>query len=195
MSRQAQNTYYGSIEEMAQDYAAAVNEEIHDLFAAGADVVQIDEPWMEANPEEARRYGLDALRRALKGVRGTTALHICFGYATLVPGRPARYSFLEELSDSPVDQISIETAQSRLDCSVLERIAVKTILLGVIDLSTHEVEPAETVAARIRRALPYIAPERLVVATDCGMKYLPREVAFAKMKAMVEGAKLVRGRA
>lgn len=195
MSRQAKNEFYGSVEEMAQDYAAAVNEEILDLFAAGADVVQIDEPWMEANPVEARQYGLDALRRALKGVRGTTALHICFGYAALVPGRPAKYSFLEELNDSPVDQISIETAQSRLDCSVLERIAVKSILLGVIDLSTHEVETADTVAARIRRALPYIAPERLVIATDCGMKYLPRPVAFGKLKAMVDGASLVRGKA
>ncbi len=193
MSRQAKNEYYGSVEEMAQDYAAAVNEEILDLFAAGADVVQIDEPWMEANPVEARQYGLDALRRALKGVRGTTALHICFGYAALVPGRPAKYSFLEELNDSPVDQISIETGQSKLDCSVLERIAAKSIMLGVIDLSTHEVETAETVAARVRRALPYIAPERLIVATDCGMKYLPRAVAFGKMKAMVDGAALVRG--
>ncbi len=194
MSRQAQNSFYGTLEEMALDYAAAVNEEIRDLFAAGADVVQIDEPWMEANPVEARRYGLDALRRALKGVRGTTALHICFGYAALVPGRPSKYSFLEELADSPIDQISIETAQSRLDCSVLERIAVKSILLGVLDLSTHEVETPEIVAARIRRALPYIAPERLVIASDCGMKYLPRPVAFGKMKAMVEGARLVRGR-
>ncbi len=193
MSRQAQNVFYGTIEEMAMDYAAAVNEEIHDLFAAGADVVQIDEPWMEANPVEARQYGLGALRRALKGVHGTTALHICFGYAALVAGRPARYSFLEELSDSPVDQISIETAQSKLDCSVLERIAVKSILLGVLDLSTHEIETPEIVAARIRRALPFIAPERLIVASDCGMKYLPRAVAFGKMKAMAEGAALVRG--
>jgi 5-methyltetrahydropteroyltriglutamate--homocysteine methyltransferase len=192
MSRQAQNIFYNTIEEMAMDYAAAVNEEIRDLFAAGADVVQIDEPWMEANPVEARQYGLDALRRALQGVRGTTALHICFGYAALVPGRPAKYSFLEELADSPVDQISIETAQSKLDCLVLERIAVKSILLGVLDLSTHEIETPEIVAARIRRALPYIAPERLVIASDCGMKYLPRAVAFGKMKAMAEGARLVR---
>ena len=193
MSRQAKDDFYGSIEEMAMDYAAAVNEEIKDLFAAGADVVQIDEPWMEANPAEARKYGLDALRRALQGVRGTTALHICFGYAALVPGRPGKYSFLEELADTTVDQISIETAQSRLDCSVLERIPVKSIMVGTIDLSTHEVESAETVAARIRRALPYIAPERVIVATDCGMKYLPRAVAYGKLKAMVEGAKLVRG--
>lgn len=192
MSRQAQDTHYGSIEKMAQDYAAAVNEEIHDLFAAGADVVQIDEPWMEANPNEARSYGLDALRRALQGVRGTTALHICFGYAALVPGRPAKYSFLEELADTPVNQISIETGQSKLDCSVLEKLPGKTILLGVIDLSTHEVESAETVAGRIRRALPHIDKERVVVATDCGMKYLPRAVAFGKLKAMVDGASLVR---
>ncbi len=193
MSRQAQNSFYGSVEEMALDYAAAVNEEIHDLFAAGADVVQIDEPWMEANPEEARRYGLDVLRRALQGVRGTTALHICFGYGALVPGRPARYSFLEPLNDSPVDQISIETAQSSLDCAVLEKIGVKSIMLGVLDLSTHQVETPEIVARRIRRALPYIAPDRLIVAPDCGMKYLPRDVAFGKLKAMVEGARLVRG--
>lgn len=192
MSRQAQNHFYGTIEEMALDYAAAVNEEIHGLFAAGADVVQIDEPWMEAHAEAARMYGLDALRRALRGVKGTTALHICFGYAALVPGRPARYSFLEELADSPVQQISIETAQSSLDCSVLERIAVKTILLGVLDLSTHQVETAEIVAQRIRRALPYIAADRLVIAPDCGMKYLSREAAFGKMRAMVEGAELVR---
>lgn len=193
MSRQAQNEFYGSVEEMALDYAAAVNEEIHDLFAAGADVVQIDEPWMEAHSEAARKYGLDVVRRALRGAKGATALHICFGYAALVAGRPAKYSFLEELNDTPVDQISIETGQSKLDCSVLERIPAKSIMLGVIDLSTPQVESAETVAERIRRALPYISPERLIVATDCGMKYLPREAAFGKMKAMVQGAALVRG--
>ena len=192
MSRQAQNIFYGTVEEMAMDYAVAVNEEIRDLFAAGADVVQIDEPWMEANPDLARQYGLAALRRALEGVSGTTALHICFGYAALVPGRPARYSFLEELADTPVKQISIETAQSSLDCSVLQKLPSKTIMLGVIDLSTHQVETAEVVAGRIRRALPYIAPERLYLAPDCGMKYLPREVAFGKLAALVAGAELVR---
>lgn len=192
MSRQAQNDYYATEEEMALDYAAAVNEEIRNLFAAGADVVQIDEPYMEAQPDLARRYGLAALRRALEGVTGTTALHICFGYAALVPGRPAAYSFLENLADAPVRQISIETAQCSLDCAVLAKLPGKTIILGVLDLSTQRVETPEVVAARIRRALPFVSPERLVVAPDCGMKYLPADVAFGKMKAMVEGARLVR---
>lgn len=192
MSQQAQNDHYATVEEMAFDYAAAVNAEIKDLFAAGADLVQIDEPWMEARPEEAQRYGLAALDRAVDGVKGT-ALHICFGYAALVPGRPAAYSFLEKLADAPVQQISIETAQSKLDCSVLAKLPKKTIILGVIDLSTPEVETAETVASRIRRALPFVSVERLVIAPDCGMKYLPAEAAFGKMKAMAAGAKLVRG--
>jgi 5-methyltetrahydropteroyltriglutamate--homocysteine methyltransferase len=192
MSQQAQNDNYATVEEMAFDYAAAVNAEIRDLFAAGADVVQIDEPWMEARPEEAQRYGLAALKRAVEGVSGTMALHICFGYAALVPGRPAAYSFLEKLADAPVQQISIETAQSKLDCSVLAKLPNKTVILGVIDLSTPEIESAETVAARIRRALPFVTPERLVIAPDCGMKYLPRQSAFGKMQAMVAGAKLVR---
>ena len=146
----------------------------------------------EAQPELARRYGLAALRRALDGVTGTTALHICFGYAALVPGRPAAYSFLENLADAPVRQISIETAQCSLDCSVLAKLPGKTIILGVLDLSTQQVETPEVVAARIRRALPFVSPERLVVAPDCGMKYLPADVAFGKMKAMVAGASLVR---
>jgi len=193
MSQQAENDHYASEEEMALDYAAAVNEEIKDLFAAGADVVQMDEPWMEARPEKARRFGLAAIQRALDGVTGTTALHICFGYAALVPGRPAAYSFLEELDDSPVSQISIETAQSSLDCAVLAKLAHKTIILGVLDLSKQEIETAETVAARIRRALPFISPERLVVAPDCGMKYLSADVAFGKMKSLVAGATIVRG--
>ncbi len=192
LSQQAQNEFYGSVEEMALDYAAAVNAEILDLFAAGADVVQIDEPWMEAHPEKARAYGINALRRALEGATGTTALHICFGYAALVEGRPAAYSFLEELEDSPVRQISIETAQSGLDCAVLAKLPSKTIILGVLDLSTAAIEPLEIVANRIRRALPYVSPDRLVIAPDCGLKYLPREAAFGKMKAMVEGAKMVR---
>jgi 5-methyltetrahydropteroyltriglutamate--homocysteine methyltransferase len=192
MSQQAQNDFYSTVEEMALDYAAAVNAEIKDLFAAGADVVQIDEPWMEARPEEAQRYGLSALARAVEGVKGTTALHICFGYAALVPGRPARYSFLEKLADAPIQQISIETAQSKLDCSVLAKLPNKTIILGVIDLSTPEVESADTVAARIRRALPSTSPERLVIATDCGMKYLPAASAFGKMQSMVAGANAIR---
>ena len=192
MSQQAKNEHYATEEEMALDYAAAVNEEITDLFAAGADVVQMDEPWMEAHPDKARRFGLTAVKRALEGVKGTTALHICFGYAAMVPGRPAKYSFLEELADSPVKQIAIETAQSSLDCAVLAKLPNKTIILGVLDLSKNEVESADTVAACIRRALPYVSADRLVVAPDCGMKYLPRDVAFGKMKALVEGARIVR---
>ncbi len=192
MSQQAQDDFYGSLPEMALDYAAAVNEEIGDLFAAGADIVQIDEPYMEAQPEKARQYGLTALRRALDGITGTTALHICFGYAAMVHDKPAAYSFLAELAESPVQQISIETAQPSLDCSVLANLPGKTIILGVLDLSTHEVETPETVAARIRKALPFVSPDRIVVAPDCGMKYLPAEAAFGKLKAMVEGARLVR---
>jgi len=192
MSRQAQNAYYDSDEALALDYAAAVNEEIKDLFAAGADFVQIDEPYMQAYPDKAREYGIRALNLALDGVEGTTAVHICFGYAALVAGRPEGYSFLSELADSTVRQVSIETAQSKLDCAVLKSLPGKTIILGVLDLSTHEVESPEIVAARIRRALPYAAPERIIVAPDCGMKYLPRDAAFGKMRAMVEGARLVR---
>jgi 5-methyltetrahydropteroyltriglutamate--homocysteine methyltransferase len=192
MSRQAQNSYYDSDEALALDYAAAVNEEIKDLFAAGTDFVQIDEPYMQAYPDKAREYGLRALNRALDGVRGTTAVHVCFGYAALVAGRPAGYSFLPELEGSPVRQVSIETAQSKLDCAVLKSLPDKTIIFGVLDLSTPEVESPETVAARIRRALPFAAAERIIVAPDCGMKYLPHDAAFGKMRAMVEGAGLVR---
>ena len=173
---------------MAIDYAAALNEEIKDLYAAGADVVQIDEPYMQARPEKAREYGVQALTRALEGVSGTTAIHLCFGYAALVKDRPSAYSFLTELSESPVKQISIETAQSSLDCSVLTKFQAKNIILGVLDLSTHEVETPEIVAARIRRAFPFISPSQIIVAPDCGLKYLPRDVAFGKMKAMVDGA-------
>ena len=192
MSQQAQNEYYRSEEEASMDYAVAVNEEIRDLFAAGADIVQIDEPYMQARPEKARRYGLAALNRALEGIAGTTAVHICFGYAAVIHVRPSGYSFLGELAGCNCRQVSIETAQSDLDCSVLESLPGKTIILGVIDLNDVTVEPPEKVAARIRRALPFVAPERIVVAPDCGMKYLPREAAFGKMKAMVEGAKLMR---
>jgi 5-methyltetrahydropteroyltriglutamate--homocysteine methyltransferase len=192
MSQQAQNDFYATEEELALDYAAAVNQEMKDLFAAGANIVQLDEPWMEAHAEKARQFGLTALRRALDGVVGTTALHICFGYAAMVPGRPAAYSFLEELADAPVKQISIETAQSSLDCSVLAKLPRKTIILGVIDLSKPEVESAETIAARIRRALPFVGADRLVLAPDCGMKYLPSDSAFGKLKSMVAAAKTVR---
>ena len=192
MSQQAQNAFYESEEELALDYAAAVNEEIRDLFKAGADIVQLDEPYMQARPEKARVYGLKALNRALDGITGETAVHICFGYAAIIHVRPEGYSFLPELAGSPVRNVSIETAQSSLDCSVLKSLADKTIILGVLDLSSHTVETPEIVAARIKRALPYIAPERVVVAPDCGLKYLPRDVAFGKMQAMVAGANLVR---
>ena len=192
MSQQAQNDFYKSPDEAAMDYAVAVNAEIRDLFAAGADVVQIDEPYMQARPEKARKYGLKALNAALDGVTGTTAVHICFGYAAIIHVRPEGYSFLPELAGSPVRQISIETAQSKLDCAVLEKLPGKTILLGVLDLSDLGVETPEQVAARIRRALPHVPAERIIVAPDCGLKYLPREVAFAKMQAMVAGAAIVR---
>ena len=192
MIQQAQNDYYKSEEEAATDYAVAVNEEIHDLFAAGADVVQIDEPYMQARPEKARQYGLAALNRALEGVTGATAVHICFGYAAVIHSRPSGYSFLSELSGCSCKQVSIETAQSNLDCSVLKTLPGKKIILGVIDLNDMTVETPQKVAERIRRALPYARAEDLIVAPDCGMKYLPREVAFEKLKAMVEGARIMR---
>ena len=192
MSQQAQNDHYDSEEELAVDYAAAVNEEILDLFAAGANIVQIDEPYMQARPDKARAYGLKALARALDGVTGTTAVHICFGYAAIIHERPEGYSFLPELADTDVDQISIETAQSNLDTAVLESLPGKTIIVGVLDLDDTSVESPEVVAERIRRALAHVPADRIVVAPDCGMKYLPRDVAFAKLKAMVAGAALVR---
>jgi 5-methyltetrahydropteroyltriglutamate--homocysteine methyltransferase len=192
MSQQAQNDFYKDEEEMALDYAAAVNAEIKDLFAAGADIVQIDEPYMQARPEKARKYGLKALNAALDGITGPTAVHICFGYAAIIHVRPEGYSFLPELAGSPVRQVSIETAQSNLDCTVLEKLPGKTIILGTLDLSDMAIEKPEIVAARIRRALPHVSADRIVVAPDCGLKYLPREVAFGKMCAMVEGAKIVR---
>ena len=192
MSQQAQNVFYSSERELALDYATAVNAEIKDLFAAGADIVQIDEPYMQARPEKARAYGLEALTQALAGVTGTTAVHICFGYAALIHERPPGYSFLPELAGCTADQISIETAQSGLDLGVLSDLSDKTIILGVLDLSTPEVETAETVAARVRRAYPYRSAERLVIAPDCGMKYLPRESAEGKMRAMVGAAALLR---
>ena len=192
MSQQAQNDFYTNEQEMVLDYAAAVNAEIKDLFAAGADIVQIDEPYMQARPEKARHYGLNGLNTALAGISGTTAIHICFGYAAIIHVRPPGYSFLPELAASPVQQISIETAQSRLDCAVLQKLPGKTIILGTLDLSDMRIETPDTIAARIRRALPYVPAERIVVAPDCGLKYLPRDVAFRKMRAMVAGAKIVR---
>ena len=192
MSQQAQNDFYQSEAELALDYAAAVNEEIKDLFAAGADIVQIDEPYMQARPEKAREYGVDALNRALDGVQGETAVHICFGYAAIIHARPEGYSFLPEFAKVNVDAISIETAQSNLDTSVLKSLPDKKIILGVLDLSDMEVETPEKVAERIRRALPNVEAERLVIAPDCGLKYLPRDVAYGKMKAMADGAAIVR---
>lgn len=192
MAQQAQDDFYKDEEALALDYAAAVNEEIRDLFTAGADIVQIDEPWMQARPEKARQYGIKVLDRALEGVSGTTAVHICFGYAQMVREKPKGYSFLAEFAQSKVDQVSVETAQPSLDCSVLANLPNKDIVLGVIDLADKNVETPETVAARIRSALPHIAAERIVVAPDCGMKYLPREVALGKLRAMAEGAAIVR---
>jgi 5-methyltetrahydropteroyltriglutamate--homocysteine methyltransferase len=192
MSKQAQNEFYKSDEEMALDYAAAVNEEIKDLFAAGADIVQIDEPWMQQHPEKARAYGLKALDRALDGVIGTVAVHLCFGYAAVVHDKPTGYSFLPELEGSRAAQVSIEAAQPKLDLKVLEKLPSKTIILGVIDLSDLAIETPKIVAERIRKAFPYVPAERIVIAPDCGMKYLPRDVAFGKMQAMVRGADIAR---
>jgi 5-methyltetrahydropteroyltriglutamate--homocysteine methyltransferase len=193
MARQAVNEFYPDERELALGYAAAVNEEIKDLFAAGADVVQVDEPYLQAYPDDARMHGIEVLNKALEGVTGTTAVHICFGYGVLVAGRPAQgYSFLTEFTGSPVKQISIETAQSNLDCSVLKTIPQQTIILGVLDLSTTEVETPQIVANRIRRALPFIDPARVIAAPDCGLKYLPQDVAFAKLKALVDGTTIVR---
>jgi 5-methyltetrahydropteroyltriglutamate--homocysteine methyltransferase len=196
MTQQAQNDFYPDEESAALAYAEAVNAEIRDLFAAGADIVQIDEPYMQARPEKARAYGLKALNRALEGVTGTTVVHICFGYAAIVGhSKPPGYSFLPELRDCSCHQVSIETAQPNLDCAVLSQLDKKKILLGVINLDDMNVETPEAVASRIRRALAYARPERIIVAPDCGMKYLPREVAFGKMRAMVEAAKLMRAEA
>ncbi len=192
MSQQAQNDFYESDRELVLDYAAAVNEEVKDLIAAGADVVQLDEPYMQARPEKAREHGVAALERALDGVDGTTAVHICFGYAAIIHERPSGYSFLPELEACPCDQISIETAQSGLDLAVLDTLPGKTIILGVLDLDSQEVETPETVAERIRRALPHKSPRELIAAPDCGMKYLPRDVAFGKLQSLAAGAAQVR---
>lgn len=193
MAQQAQiDAYGGSRQRAAVDYARAVNEEVRDLFAAGADVVQIDEPYLQARPDEARQFGLEALDIALEGVQGTTAVHICFGYAAIIHQRPDAYSFLPELASSRVKQVSIETAQSNLDTKILESLRGKDIILGVLDLSVQEVETPGVVAARIRKALPHVDAGNIIVAPDCGMKYLPRAVALGKLAAMVAGAKIVR---
>jgi len=192
MSRQAQNDYYKTDEAAAMDYAAAVNEELRDLFAAGADIVQIDEPYMQARPEQAREFGLKALNRALDGIRGATAVHICFGYAAIIHQRPSGYSFLPELAGCGCQQVSIETAQSGLDCSVLAKLAGKQIMVGSINLNNMDIETPGEVVARVKRALTFVKPENVIIAPDCGMKYLPRDVAFGKMRAMVEAAKILR---
>ncbi len=192
MSQQAQNDFYANPAEMAMDYAKAVNEEIRDLFAAGADIVQIDEPYMQARPEPAREYGLEALNAALDGIDKPTAVHICFGYAAIIHARPEGYSFLPEFAQCSCNQVSIETAQSHLDTAVLDTLPDKTIILGVIDLEDMAVESPETVATRIRRGLEHCDASRLIIAPDCGMKYLPRDIAYAKMEAMVKGAEIVR---
>src|SRR4051812_36431741 len=192
MAQQCEDQYYGDEEALALDYAAALNAEIKDLFGAGADVVQLDDPWMQARPEKAQAYGLKALDCALEGVNGTTAVHLCFGYAQMVKNKPAGYSFLTELDHSRARQISIEAAQPRLDLSVLKLLPSKTIILGVLDLSDQNVETPELVAARIRAALAHVGAERIVVAPDCGLKYLPHAVAYGKMRSMVEGAAIVR---
>ncbi len=192
MSQQAQNDFYGTDEEAAMDYAAAVNEEIRDLFAAGADIVQVDEPYMQARPEKARQFGLKALNRALEGVDGVTAVHICFGYAAIIHQRPSGYSFLPELAGCSCRQVSVETAQSNLDCAVLGKLAGKKIMVGCLDLNDMTVETPPQVAARIKRALPYVPKESVILAPDCGMKYLPREVADGKLRAMAQAARLLR---
>jgi 5-methyltetrahydropteroyltriglutamate--homocysteine methyltransferase len=190
MAQQAQDDYYGDLEAMAFGYAEAVNEEVRDLFAAGADIVQLDEPYLQARAGEAAKYGVKVINRALEGVAGlgTTAVHLCFGYAAIIHERPEGYSFLPELAACDAEQISIETAQSGLDTSVLSALDGKTILLGVLDLSTPEVESVETIVERVRRALPYVPASRIVLAPDCGMKYLPRDSAFGKLAAMLAAA-------
>jgi 5-methyltetrahydropteroyltriglutamate--homocysteine methyltransferase len=192
LAMQAKDEHYGDEEAVAMAYAAVVAEEARDLKAAGADVIQLDEPWLQARPEQAARYGVKAINRALQGVEGPTVVHLCFGYAAIVADKPSGYSFLPQLADSTAAQISIEAAQPKLDLGILKDLSNKTIMLGVLDLGTAEVETAETVAARIRAGLRHVAPERLVPAPDCGMKYLPRERAFAKLRALTEGAAIVR---
>ena len=192
MSQQAVDEHYHDVAALAMAFAVAVNEELHDLVAAGADVVQIDEPYLQSRIPEARAFALPAIERALAGVSGTTALHTCFGYAHYIKDKPGHYAFLEELARCPANQLAIEAAQPRLDLSVLERLGDKTIVLGVIDLADPRVETAETVAERARAALRHVPPERLVLAPDCGMKYLPRESARGKLRALAAGARIVR---
>jgi 5-methyltetrahydropteroyltriglutamate--homocysteine methyltransferase len=194
MGQQAKDEFYKDAEAMAMDFAAAVNEEALELQAAGADIIQLDEPWLRNDPEAAKRYAVKAINRALQGITVPTVVHLCFGYAAVVPGdtKPTGYSFLPGLADSIAVQISIEAAQPKLDLGVLKDLAGKKIMLGVLDLGDNAIETAETVAARIRAGLKYVSPENLIPAPDCGMKYMPREVAFGKLKALAAGAAIVR---
>jgi len=192
MSQQVQNDHYPDRATLAMDYAVAVNQEVKALFAAGADVVQLDEPWLQAHADDAREFGVAAINKALEGMSGTTGLHLCFGYAAVVKNKASEYAFLAELEGSAADLVSIEAAQPNLDLSVLAKLPSKTMVVGVIDLEDAAVEPPESVAARVREALKYLPPEQLMLAPDCGMKYLPREVAFGKLQAMVQGVELVR---
>jgi len=192
MAQQTQNQFYKDEEEMAFDYAIALNEELHDLKAAGADVLQLDDPWLQARPEAAKRYGVKVINRALQGIPGPTVVHLCFGYAYVVFNKPAGYTFLPQLADCIAGQISIEAAQPKIDFGVLRELRGKQIVLGVISLGEERIESAAEVAARVRLALKHLPAERLILAPDCGMKYLPREVAFGKLKALAEGAAMVR---
>jgi 5-methyltetrahydropteroyltriglutamate--homocysteine methyltransferase len=192
LSQQAENAFYADEEEMAMDYAAAVNAELRALKATGVDVVQLDEPWVRTAPDKAARWGIAAINRALDGVAGPRIIHLCFGYAAMVRNKPAGYAFLPQLADSAAEQISIEAAQPRLDLGVLKDLSGKTVVLGVLDLNDPAVETAATVAARLRDGLRHVAAERLVAAPDCGMKYLPREIAFGKLRALADGAAIVR---
>jgi 5-methyltetrahydropteroyltriglutamate--homocysteine methyltransferase len=192
MAQQAQNEYYPSIEAAAMDYAVAVNEEVRELFANGADVVQIDEPYMQSSPDKAREYGVKALNRALEGITGETAVHICFGYAVYLKNKPAGYSFLPEFAACSCKQISIETAEPKLDCSVLTKLPGKKIMVGCINLADQSVETPQVVVDRVKRALEFIPPEAVILAPDCGMKFLPRESAFGKLQSMAEAARILR---
>jgi 5-methyltetrahydropteroyltriglutamate--homocysteine methyltransferase len=194
MTQLAKDEHYGDPRALAMDYADAVNAEARDLKAAGVDFIQLDEPYLQAHPDEARRFGVEAIDRALAGVEGPTIVHMCFGYAYVVKDKPDGYSFLPELDHCHAAQVSIEAAQPRLDLSVLAALPSKTVMVGVLDLGDVAIETPEAIAARLGEALAYVSPERLVVAPDCGMKYLPRDVAFGKLAAMVEAARQVRAR-
>jgi 5-methyltetrahydropteroyltriglutamate--homocysteine methyltransferase len=192
LSQQAKNEFYKDEEEMAMDYAAAVNAELRDLKATGVDVVQLDEPWVRTSPEKAARYGVRAINRALEGIEGPTVIHLCFGYAHVVHNKPGGYAFLPQLADTVAQQISIEAAEPKIDLGVLADLSAKQIMLGVLDLGSAEVETPEQVATRIRAGLKHVAAERLIPAPDCGMKYMPRERAFGKLRALAAGAAIVR---